>query len=107
MMTTKTLKVTYTFEELQESDEYIFIAEELSKAITEEIDWEIISELLISTGWIRVQLDYRGNPADRLSKQQDIISWITENIRGSSKSHGFDWLFKDEKDAALFALRWV
>lgn len=83
-----------------EDDVYRKVAAEVSA----EIDWEIISELFVSDGWIRVTLSFHNRKQPSVDEIQD---WVIENIQGSFKSHGNSWLFRDEKDAALFALRWV
>ena len=69
-----------------------------------EIDWEIISEMLVSMGWTRVNLAYHHTKQPAVNLIED---WVSENIQGTFKFHGNRWIFDNEKDAALFALRWV
>lgn len=84
------------------------IYDKLSAEITAEMDWETLSYLLIShNGWIRVRLCLESLVSNNPEMFMEIQDWVIENVEGSFKSHGNDWLFRDKKDAALFALRWL
>lgn len=82
-------------------DTYEEMGQALSNEIQAEIDWDIIATLLVDMGWCRVQL------TGSVPAQQTLSEWIEKNISGEHKSRGYDWLFKEEKDASQFALRWL
>lgn len=76
--------------------------EEISKIIREEIDAEIAFEMLALSGWHRVQL------SGYLSREHsvDILHWAEEHCTDKYDHRGTNWVFKSDKDAAQFLLRW-
>lgn len=106
-MNTRALKANYTIDPKDINEVSKVMEEELGNAIREEIDWEIVSDLLVSLdGWIKVKLNLETLVSKNPEMFMEIQDWVIENVEGSFKSHGTEWLFRDEKDAALFALRW-
>lgn len=78
------------------------IAETLGKEIAKEIDFEIISSILIEQGWTKVVL--------KPMTWEDgyaIDSWVETNIKGKFETMGLVWLFERAKDANWFKLRWL
>lgn len=76
-------------------------AEEIQK----EIDFEILSELLVKCGWTRVVLP----PFDVRYHADDIRIWAEANCgrHAEFKQYGSTYIFKDSKDATAFALKWL
>lgn len=72
---------------------------EIAAILADEIDWEIISSLLISEGWIKVELTY--------IMPWQVIQWVDENCGGATKHRHVTWLFKEPADATAFALKWA
>ena len=80
-------------------------AEEAAQLIKEEIDWEIMIEMLKSVGYTHVKMDWPARIG--VVQAQDIREWCRANLAEHYQGRGPDWLFKSEKDASLFALRWT
>lgn len=80
-------------------DEYVEMA---SAKFAEEIDAAVLRHTFLESGWHEVVLEpMTWETGDRI----DI--WVHENIKGNYWTHGLVWLFKDEKDANWFRLRWL
>jgi hypothetical protein len=80
------------------------IAGELSERICSEIDFEILSDILIrSCDWQRIHLErFRDN-----EQAVDIANWCQDGCRAQWLKRGSTFLFKDRGDAVNFALKWV
>lgn len=78
------------------------IAEELGKAISDEMDFEILADVMCRFGWHRVDLDrFQDN-----RHAVDIGYWCHDNIKNEWKRNGRHFIFKDIGDAVNFTLRW-
>ncbi len=75
------------------------INEKFTKIFQEEIDWEVLSTLLVEQGWTKVEIS-----PDRM---YIVEKWLEENIQGKYKVRGTTWLVESEKDATMFILRWT
>ena len=73
-------------------------SEQIAKTILEEIDNEILVDILARCGWVQITIKERN--------QELIEDWCKESV-GKYMNSGARWIFKDEKDAVLFALRWA
>jgi hypothetical protein len=74
----------------------------MAEEIQKEIDGEIMCRLLIEEGWHKVKLwPMTGETSD------DIDAWIVANTKGRYWTQGIVWMFKEEKDANWFKLRWL
>ena len=74
-----------------------------AKQMADDIDREVLWGMLKGIGWTRVMLD-------RLTDNNhaiDITIWLEENIKHPFERHGRDFIFENERDAAMFILRWV
>lgn len=80
------------------------IEDEISRILSEEIDWAILSDLLVTiSGWIQVTTP----PVTEVDCQQ-MREWATANCTGTYRENGGPtWVFESEIDASLFALRWA
>lgn len=77
------------------------LADKLAKEISDQIDWNILSEILISNGWTRVIREPVFN------WNEDVTSWLDTVRIGHVRSMGNEWLFEKEQDAIMFSLRWL
>jgi hypothetical protein len=66
-----------------------------------EIDFQVLSGLLIELGWTKVVLNPMTWEHGAL-----IDSWVDSNVKGHFETMGLVWVFEDAKDAAWFVLRW-
>lgn len=79
------------------------IADQLGKEIAEEIDFGIMSTLLVSNGWHKVELDTNSD-----SQTTKMRNWAEEQgvVQRGLLQRGKTWLFKSRDDAILFRLSW-
>lgn len=73
-----------------------------SKRLADEIDFQIISDMLISSGWEKVVLKPMSH-----EKSDAIDCWTSTNCNHDFKNMGLVWIFKDRSDAVNFLLRWA
>lgn len=78
------------------------IAKELSEKMCSEMDFHILSEMLVKLGWTKIVL----KPMTWESGAT-VDSWVEKNIKGPFETMGLVWLFQDSKDATMFILRWA
>lgn len=78
---------------------------EAAKMLQEEIDWKVLCDLLIETGWTKVSIKWIYTSINS-SKAHIISQWCKNNLIGHYKGRGDTWLFEHEKDAILFTLKW-
>lgn len=67
-----------------------------------EIDFEILSNMLIELGWTKVILKPMTWEDGLL-----IDHWVAQNTKGHYQTMGLVWLFEYEHDANWFKLRWL
>ena len=73
-----------------------------TKEMSDAIDWEIMTSMMESSGWVKVELSrYTDN-----HHAIDVREWVKEYCKGKTDSRGATWIFKDPADATLFTLRW-
>jgi hypothetical protein len=72
----------------------------LSKSMADQIDWNILSEILIEQGWKKVI-------REPLFYDEDVHGWLDLIKTGKIRSLGNEWLFEKEQDAIMFSLRWL
>ena len=90
------LSASWTMEEI--ADATANISDDIAKILQEEIDKEIMTELLLSQGWIQVTID---------KKKTVDKDWCKTCIKKNYKSFDNRWFFEDQNDANLFALAWL
>ncbi len=76
-------------------------ADAAAQAIAEEIDFEIISNMLVEAGWSRVKLSRLTRTNDR-----DINMWMHTECKKHWSRRGATWIFESCEEAALFKLTW-
>lgn len=79
------------------------IAQELSKEISQHIDFELLTDVLIACGWHCVKLPSLLNR----KRSIDILGWCEEHASKKYRHMGSTFLFEDQGDAVNFALRWA
>ena len=85
--------------------EYHYIEEAVaraSKRLADEIDFQIISDMLVASGWEKVVLKPMSH-----EKSDAIDFWTSTNCNYDFKNMGLVWIFKDRSDAVNFVLRWA
>jgi len=75
----------------------------IAKKMQEDIDVNVLWTLLEQQGWTRVKLS---RFIDR-KHSVDIVNWLRENVDSPYEKLGCDFIFRNEKDAVHFILRWV
>lgn len=78
------------------------IANELATQMQSEMDFHILSDMLVELGWYKISLDRFQNNHHAV----DIKNWLEENARGFWESRGSTFVFEKEGDAVNFTLRW-
>ncbi len=79
------------------------IIEELGTQMQSEMDFHILSDMLVQLGWHKVELiRFRSK-----EHSVDIKLWCEENIKNPWECRGSSFIFQDVGDAVNFALRWL
>ena len=78
------------------------IINKAGKAMADEIDFGILSDMLCELGWRRVILS-------PMTWEQglELDAWTDKHIKGPFENMGLVWIFEMEEDANWFALRWL
>ena len=79
------------------------IVEELSSQMQSEIDFEILSNILVKSGWVKVQL----KPFTSNNQAVDIMGWCHETLKQRWQRRGTTFVFESAKEANWFVLRWA
>ena len=79
------------------------ILDDISNSIAKEMDWHIIADALVSSGWTSIQIKkFRNN-----EEYVDINLWLEQNCTGEWKNLSTRYIFKKKQDAEWFSLRWL
>lgn len=78
------------------------ISQELSSEMASAMDFEILSDILVKNGWHKIVLDTLKNRYHSI----DVTSWCESNCKNSWHYRGRTFIFKDQKDAVMFGLKW-
>ena len=78
------------------------IINKAGKAMSDEIDFGILTDMLCQIGWRKVIL----KPMT-WEDGYDIDAWTDKHIKGHFETMGLVWVFEQEQDANWFALRWL
>jgi hypothetical protein len=79
------------------------IANDLGKQLSDSIDFEMLTEILITCGWHVVKLPSLGNR----KRSIDIVDWCHSDCKGKWKHNGRTFVFQDQGDAVTFTLKWT
>ena len=74
----------------------------IAKNMSEEIDWGIMADMFVQSGWTMVDLPHYTNNHQAV----DIETWIGDNCKGKYKKRSRTFVFEKKEDAAWFILRW-
>lgn len=77
------------------------IIDELGEQLANEMDQHILIGFMLELGWKEIVI----NPWIHGSLSE-ITQWVRTNIQGHTMRSGNRWVFENEKDATMFALRW-
>jgi len=78
------------------------IINKAGKAMADEIDFGILTDMLCQIGWRKVILKPMTWEAGTT-----IDEWTAAHIKGPFETMGLVWIFEQEQDANWFALRWL
>jgi hypothetical protein len=78
------------------------IINKAGKAMADEIDFGILTDMLCQIGWRKVILKPMTWEAGAT-----IDEWTAKHIKGPFETMGLVWIFEQEQDANWFALRWL
>jgi len=81
-------------------DEWI---EQAAKQMSQEIDREVLWGMLKGIGWNRVMIPRLIDNNHAI----DITLWLEQYCQGAYERNGRDFIFENEKDFTMFALRWA
>lgn len=79
------------------------IVKELSTHMQSEIDFQILSDMLVELGWHKIALGRFQNNQHAV----DIKYWLEENAQGFWECRGSTFVFENKGDAINFTLKWI
>ncbi len=79
------------------------IVNELASQMQSEMDFEILSNMLVELGWKKIVLTRFFSREHSV----DIATWCEENVRNPYERRGSTFVFENEGDAVNFTLRWT
>ena len=74
----------------------------MSKEIQKEIDFGLISDMLVYSGWVKIELE----TLESNTKAIVINEWIDINCKHKVSRLGRKFLFESSAEAEWFILRW-
>lgn len=77
------------------------ITYDISRHIAQEIDFELLTDVLIACGWHKVVL----RPMTH-ERSNAIDHWVSTTVANKHKTLGLVWIFENSGDAVNFALKW-
>ncbi len=72
------------------------------KAMADEIDFTILTDMLVQIGWRKVIL----SPMTH-EDSTEVDVWTAKHVKGHFETMGLVWVFENEEDANWFTLRWM
>jgi hypothetical protein len=78
------------------------IAERFAVQLQKELDWELIEDILVATGWTRAHIV----PFSRPELQRAVLNWVKTNVQGRYENFETQYVFEKASDATLFVLKW-
>jgi len=79
------------------------LAAEMSRELSQTIDFELLTDVLVACGWHVVKLPSLLNR----KRSIDIMGWCHSDCKGKWKHNGRTFVFENQGDAVNFALRWA
>jgi len=78
------------------------ILNNIGKKMAKEMDFHIIADILVDTGWTSVELKRFQNNVEAVN----INLWAEANCTGEWKNVSTRYIFEKKQDAEWFILRW-
>jgi hypothetical protein len=78
------------------------ILDDISKQISDEVDFHVMADLLETIGWVSVKLKRFRDGIEAV----DINLWVEANCTGEWKNLSTRYIFEKKQDAEWFILRW-
>jgi hypothetical protein len=78
------------------------IVNDLGKHLSDSIDFEILTDVLIACGWHKVVL----RPMTH-EHGEEIDQWVASQVKAKYKTMGLVWIFENQGEAVNFTLRWA
>jgi len=78
------------------------IIDRAGKAMADEIDFTILTDILCQIGWRKVIL----KPMT-WEEGCEVDEWTARHVKGNFETMGLVWVFEDQEDANWFSLRWL
>jgi hypothetical protein len=78
------------------------IITKMGKELSNEIDFQILTDMLCELGWRKVILKPMTWEAGL-----EVDAWTAKHIKGNFETMGLVWVFEREEDANWFTLRWI
>jgi hypothetical protein len=82
--------------------EFDILSAKMSRILAEEIDQEFMLDMLLATGWTKVELERLKDRYESI----DIEQWMDEHCTGKHTKLGRTFVFEKKQDAEWFILRW-
>ena len=79
------------------------LEEQIAKILAEEIDWELLANWFVQSGWTMIDLPRFKDRYESI----DVELWIDENCKGKHMHRGKTYVFERKEDAEWFMLRWL
>jgi hypothetical protein len=76
--------------------------EVLADDIQREIDFDILSQALVESGWTRVEFE----PFNYTKRSELIIDWVSKHATGDWSNVSTKFIFERAEDATAAILRW-
>ena len=77
------------------------ITAELAEQLCSDIDFEILTNVLVDCGWHKIVL----TPMTK-ERSDNIDQWIVDNVKGHYNNRGLVWIFQESSEAMMFTLKW-
>lgn len=78
-------------------------ADQMAKILEEEINWELLTDMMVAVGWTRVELDSLQTYGELAANMNQ---WLHKEVIKHWKRRGKTFIFEDRNEAALFKLTW-
>jgi hypothetical protein len=79
------------------------LMEKMSKELAQEVDFGILSDMLIYSGWVKIELETLESKENAI----DINEWLDINCKYKVSRLGRKFLFESSAEAEWFILRWT
>jgi hypothetical protein len=78
------------------------IIERAGRQMANEIDFTILTDMLVSIGWRKIILRPMA-----WETGAELDQWVDQHVKGHYETMGLVWVFEQADDANWFSLRWL